>query len=143
MRAPRVLVVDDERSVCQSVDKILRRRGFLIDQALEVEAALQILERGERFDLVVADLMMPKAGGVELLKQVRATWPKLPVLLITGYASIASAVEVMQLGAAGYLPKPFTPEELEEAVGAVLQKNPAPAADADGAAEGVFGLDVG
>jgi DNA-binding NtrC family response regulator len=115
-----ILVVDDEPTVCQSVQKILRRRGYEVRQALCVSAALESLESGRNFDLIIADLMMPQIGGIELLKIVRERWPGTPVLIITGYASIASAVEATRFGAVGYLPKPFTPEELEKAVNKIM-----------------------
>lgn len=119
-----VLVVDDEAAVCRSVEKVLGRKGYQVARALCVSSALDTLEAGETFDLIIADLMMPQAGGMELLKIVRDRWPTTPVLIITGYASIASAVEATKYGAVGYLPKPFTPEELEEAVGKVLSARP-------------------
>jgi CheY-like chemotaxis protein len=111
-----VLVVDDEAAVCQSVDKVLRRRGHEVAQALSVPQALEILERGAEFDLVLADLMMPQVGGLDLIQIVSDRWPGLPVVVITGYASIASAVEATKLGAVDYLPKPFTPDELMQTV---------------------------
>ena len=72
---------------------------------------------------------MPQAGGLELLAAVQTSWPELPVLIITGFSSIASAVEATKLGAAGYLPKPFTPDELEQAVSEVLFRNPVKSED--------------
>ena len=126
-RKSNVLVVDDEPTVCQSVAKILNRKGYEVTRTFCVSAALESLESGSAFDLVIADLMMPQVGGMELLKIVRDRWPDTPVLIITGYASIASAVEATKRGAVGYLPKPFTPEELENAVGEAL--NPPEAAD--------------
>jgi DNA-binding NtrC family response regulator len=119
-----VLVVDDEAILCQSVEKILKRKGHKVDAATSVAEALRALDSGNRYDLIIADLMMPQAGGMELLSAVKSSWPDLPVLIITGFSSIASAVETTKLGAAGYLPKPFTPEELEKAVGAVFFRNP-------------------
>jgi DNA-binding NtrC family response regulator len=118
-----VLVVDDELILCQSVEKILKRKGHKVNAATSVADALKSLDAGNRYDLVVADLMMPQAGGVELLSAVQSSWPDLPVLIITGFSSIASAVETTKLGAAGYLPKPFTPEELENAVAAAIAKS--------------------
>jgi CheY-like chemotaxis protein len=120
----RVLVVDDEPQVCQSVEKILMRKGYTVERALCVSNALDRLEKTEQIDLIIADLMMPLAGGMELLKTTKDRWPDIPVLIITGYASIASAVEATQLHAAGYLPKPFTPEELEDAVHSAVVKGP-------------------
>jgi len=128
-RKSNVLVVDDEPRVCQSVQKILNRRGYEVTQSLCVSAALEFLESGQEFDLVIADLMMPQVGGMELLKIMRDRWPSTPVLIITGYASITSAVDATKRGAVGYLPKPFTPDELERAVMEALC-DPSEAADA-------------
>jgi DNA-binding NtrC family response regulator len=119
-----VLVVDDEVILCQSVDKILKRKGHQVEAVTSVADALRNLDSGKKYDLIIADLMMPQAGGLELLSAVQTSWPELPVLIITGFSSIASAVESTKLGAAGYLPKPFTPEELEKAVEAVFFRNP-------------------
>ena len=120
----KVLVVDDEAILCQSVEKILKRKGHSVDMVTSVADALNTLDGGNKYDLIIADLMMPQAGGVELLSAVQASWPNTPVLIITGFSSIASAVETTKLGAAGYLPKPFTPDELESAVATVLAHVP-------------------
>ncbi len=111
----RILVVDDERAVCSSVEKILTRRGHDVEKTLSVAGAVAAMEQGP-FDLVLADLMMPQASGLDLIREVQQRWPGVPVIIMTGYASIASAIEATRLGAAGYVPKPFTPEELELAV---------------------------
>jgi DNA-binding NtrC family response regulator len=111
-----ILVVDDELAVCQSIDKVLKRKGHKVEQVHSVAAALSALDTNGSYDLVIADLMMPQAGGLDLLKAIRESWPGIPVLIITGFSSISSAVETMKLGAAGYLPKPFTPQELERAL---------------------------
>jgi len=116
----RIMVVDDEATVCRSVAKILDRKGCRVTEALSVAAALQNLEKDAGYDLMIVDLMMPQTGGIELLKILKETRPKMPILIITGFASIASAIETTKLGAVGYLPKPFTPEELAQAVESVL-----------------------
>jgi DNA-binding NtrC family response regulator len=107
----RILVVDDQPSVCESVEKILRKRGCNIEQAFDGQAAIDLLEN-ETFDLLIADLMMPRVSGMELLRFVKQHHPETEVVMITGFASIESAVEATKIGAAGYVPKPFTPEEL-------------------------------
>jgi DNA-binding NtrC family response regulator len=117
-----VLVVDDEVILCQSVDKILKRKGHKVDAVTTVADALKTLDAGGHYDLIIADLMMPQAGGMELLSAVQGSWPELPVLIITGFSSITTAIETTKLGAAGYLPKPFTPDELEKAVALVMAK---------------------
>jgi DNA-binding NtrC family response regulator len=119
-----ILVVDDELAVCHSIDKILKRKGHHVEQAYSVAAALAVLDANSIYDLIIADLMMPQAGGLDLLKAIRESWPEIPVLIITGFSSIISAVETMKLGAAGYLPKPFTPEELEKALEETITNGP-------------------
>jgi len=116
LKTMRVLVVDDERTVCAGVEKILVRGGHTVEKALSVAHALSLLEANPAFDIVLADLMMPIAGGLDLVNAVRGRWPQVPVLIMTGYASISSAIDVTRAGAVGYLPKPFTPEELENAI---------------------------
>jgi DNA-binding NtrC family response regulator len=130
-----VLVVDDEVILCQSVEKILKRRGHHVDMATSVADALSTLDKGNKYDMIIADLMMPQAGGMELLTAVQASWPEIPVLIITGFSSIASAVETTKLGAAGYLPKPFTPDELENAVKGILDQGPRNSGKPDDAAD--------
>jgi DNA-binding response OmpR family regulator len=115
-----ILVVDDERTVCESVEKVLSRFGHRVTQETSVPAAVARLDAGARFDLVVVDLMMPRVGGAELVKVLRERWPDVAILVITGFASITSAVESARLGAVGYLPKPFTPDELAKAVDAAI-----------------------
>ena len=127
----KVLVVDDEAVLCQSVEKILQRKGHQVKGATAVADALALMDAGNRYDLIVADLMMPQAGGVDLLKAVQVSWPEIPVLIITGFSSIASAIETTKLGAAGYLPKPFTPQELEKAVTDIMERNAAASGDSE------------
>jgi CheY-like chemotaxis protein len=125
----RVLVVDDERIVCSGVEKILVKRGHTVQQALSVAEAVKALEKGPAFDMILADLMMPLEGGLDLVRIAGKRWPGLPVIIMTGYASIGSAIEATRAGAAGYLPKPFTPEELESTIERVsIVMTPKPAA---------------
>jgi len=121
----RILVVDDEASICQSVDKILTRRGFSVCQTQSVNGAMDVLKREETVDMIIADLMMPQVNGLELLKMVKENTPALPFLMITGFPTISTAVEATRLGAAGFIAKPFTPEELEKAVERALAETAA------------------
>ncbi len=116
IRTKRMLVVDDERAVCASVEKILTRQGHTIEKAQSVPEAVALLERAPAFDLIIADLMMPHAGGLDLLRTVNERRMGIPLLIMTGYASIGSAIEATRLGSAGYVPKPFTPDELQVAI---------------------------
>ncbi len=111
MITEKILVVDDEEHVCRSVRKILSRKGYAVADALTVADAVKKINETS-FDLVITDLMMPKTNGMELLQIIRDHYPELDVIMITGYASIETAVKATKLGATGYLAKPFTPEEL-------------------------------
>ncbi len=108
---PRILVVDDDLSVCKSCEKILVRDGCDVKVVLSGKNALLLLEE-EPFDLVFTDLKMAQMGGMELLQSLRERFPEIVPVVITGYATIASVVETMKLGAFDYLPKPFTPDEM-------------------------------
>jgi DNA-binding NtrC family response regulator len=108
---PRVLVVDDEVQVCRSCEKILVREGYEVVMAADGIDAVDRLRR-ERFDLVITDLRMAELGGLELLETLRRDHPSIVAIAMTGYATIASAVETMKGGAFDYVPKPFTPAEL-------------------------------
>ncbi len=109
--APRVLVVDDEPSICRSCEKILAREGYEVKTVLAGAEALDLLGR-EPFDLVFTDLKMAEMGGMEVLEALRSQYPDIVPVVITGYATIASVVETMKVGAFDYLPKPFTPDEM-------------------------------
>lgn len=113
MITEKILVVDDEENVCHSVKKILGRKGYEVSQALTVDDAVNLINN-MAFDLVITDLMIPGTSGLELVQIIRDKYPELEVIMITGYASIDSAVKATKLGACAYLPKPFTPDELTE-----------------------------
>lgn len=123
----KVLVVDDQQSICESVAKVLARKGYSVDCSVDPEEALSKIEAVPYY-LVILDIMMPKIGGVDFLKTVRQKYRECNVIMITGYASIRSAVETTQFGALAYLAKPFTPEELLDVVEKVIKENPRPAA---------------
>ena len=106
LHSARILVVDDEPLIRSQIVKRLVREGYLTAEAGSVEQALELEPRG--FDLLIADLRLPDAPGVELVGPAAGT----PVLIMTSYASIASAVECIKRGAADYIAKPFEFEEL-------------------------------
>ncbi len=114
-RLPRVLIIDDEVNICQNCSKILAKLDLQVDYALSGDAALEKLEE-RSFDVVITDLKMSRLGGMEVLRRIQETWPDIFTIVITGYASVSSAVEVMKMGAFDYLPKPFTPQELRSVV---------------------------
>ena len=111
----RILVVDDELNICHSCQKILAKSNYEVQYALNGYDALKMME-AEPFDIVITDLKMSSLGGMEILQRVKEAYPDTPVIVITGYASVSSAIEVMKMGAMDYLPKPFTPDELRAMV---------------------------
>lgn len=115
-KAPQhVLIIDDEPAICRNCVKILSDPDLAVDYALNGYDALQMMD-AQRFDLVVTDLKMSRMGGMEVLKRIKERYTDTVVIVMTGYASVASAVEVMKMGAFDYLPKPFTPHELRAVV---------------------------
>jgi DNA-binding response OmpR family regulator len=120
--APSVLVVDDERTVCNSCRKILSQEGYNVDIALTGEEALGKVKEGDRYDLVIADWKMPEVDGLEVARRIKKEKPNTAVIIITGYPSVESSIEAIRSGIADYVPKPFTPDELSNAALRVLQK---------------------
>jgi DNA-binding NtrC family response regulator len=106
----KVLVIDDELVVCKSCERILRRAGHEAGYRLSGREAIEAMGDTE-YDIVITDLKMMDIGGMEVLQYVRERYPLTVVIIITGYATVAAAVETMKLGAFDFLPKPFTPDE--------------------------------
>lgn len=103
---PRVLVVDDEPGLCETVAMSLEHSGFSISIAGNVEDACKLLEQ-ESFDAVLTDVMMPGEDGISLLGRVHLTRPEMPVILMTGYAQLQMAVDAIKKGAFDFIHKPF------------------------------------
>jgi len=117
----KILIVDDERSMRDVLSIMLKRAGYGITVASDGEEAIAHIDK-ELFDLVITDLKMPKAGGLEVLKAVKESSPESVVLIITAYASTESAVEAMKLGAYDYLTKPFQVDEVQLIIRNALEK---------------------
>lgn len=118
MRA-RILIVDDEDIVLRSCLRILADGGHKIDIAPNGGEALRKVE-ANRYDLIIIDVMMPQLGGLEVLRQVKATRPDVAVIMMTGLSQVDTALQAKRLGAADYIPKPFEPDELKRAVDRAL-----------------------
>lgn len=116
-----ILIVDDEIVICQSCEKIFKRAGHDVEFTTSGKEALSILET-RSFDVVFTDLKMMDIGGMEVLRIVKQKFPDTIVVVITGYATVASAVETMRYGAFDYLPKPFTPAEILAVLNKALEK---------------------
>ncbi|MBI4611150.1 MAG: sigma-54-dependent Fis family transcriptional regulator [Candidatus Rokubacteria bacterium] len=117
----RVLVVDDEPNIRESIRRALARIGHTVDAAPDAQTALARLDRSP-VDLVLCDIKLPGTDGIELLGKIRESHPETVVVMITGYASIESAVTAIKRGASDYVPKPFNPEQLRHVVAKALEQ---------------------
>jgi DNA-binding NtrC family response regulator len=121
MTKPRILIVDDETRMCRSLQILLLGEGkYDVSFALSGEQAIQYIAE-ERTNLMIVDLSMPGMNGLELLKKVKHAQPNIPVVIMTAYSSVKSAIEAMKGGAFEYLIKPFGNEEFLSVVERALQ----------------------
>ena len=116
-----ILIIDDEIVICKSCEKIFKRAGHKVTYTVSGKEALKILETNS-FDVVFTDLKMMDVGGMEVLRTIKQKFPDTIVVIITGFATVASAVETMRYGAFDYLPKPFTPAEINAVLNRALEK---------------------
>jgi DNA-binding NtrC family response regulator len=119
---PPLLVVDDERNMRLSLEAVMADEGYQFRATESAEEALALLEK-EKFFMVITDARLTGMSGYEFLEQARTRWPKLPVLMITAYATPKLAVEAIKAGAIDYLAKPFAPEELIHAVARCAERH--------------------
>lgn len=118
----KILVIDDEEVVRLSHSRILAGERFNVETVLDGGEALRLLEQ-HPVDVVLLDLRMPGMDGISLLKAIKEKWPEIEVVVITGYPSIETAKEAIQLGAYDYLAKPADPNDIMKVTsGAVMQK---------------------
>lgn len=121
MAGERVLVVDDESVVLDACTRALRHLAYDVRAVSSGAEALSLL-KSESFDLLLTDLKMPELDGIELLRQVRQLDPHLTTMVLTGHGTIESALASIRQGVSGFVLKPFTLQELGEAVGEALEK---------------------
>ncbi len=110
----RILVIDDDPIVTQSCRRVLGTSYYMQDCSTGNEG-LAALASG-RFDLAIVDLRLPDIDGMDILRKAPDSFPDVPIIIITGYSAVRTAVEAIKIGAFDYIAKPFTPDELEAAV---------------------------
>jgi len=121
MEPMRILVVDDETVIRDALKRILDDQRFLVETCSSGYGAIELLHKQD-FDLIVTDLKMPGMSGIEVLKAVKALQANVPVIIITGYATVDTAVEAMKNGAFDYLTKPFSPDQILAKVDEALKQ---------------------
>jgi two-component system NtrC family response regulator len=118
----KVLVVDDELIVCMGCKRSLEEEGYQVSYTVTGKDGVAKALEGE-WDVILLDLMIPDLSGLEVLAQIHRVRPDQAVIIITGFATIQTSIEAIKQGAFDYIPKPFTPEELELAVAKTLEHN--------------------
>ncbi len=121
MSKGRILVVDDDLMMHDALRDTLAGEGYHVHTVENAIQAMAELERQE-FDVVAADLSLPRVSGLELLDSVKRSWPTVEVIVVTGQGSIATAVDAIKRGAYHYVTKPFTADEILHLVGQALER---------------------
>lgn len=128
----KILIIDDDKDLCFVLKRFLSKHGFEVIEATSGKAALEILE-GLEPDLILCDFRLEDMSGSSILKKIKEKNPSVPVIIITGYSNIKTAVEVMKLGAMDYVTKPLLPDEILLTIRKALSKSAEDKAVASGA----------
>ncbi len=115
----QILLIDDEAIALSNMSHVLEREGYQVTACKDGESGIAAMQKTE-FDLVLTDLRMPGIDGMDVLRHMRETTPDVPVIMITGHATLDSAVDAMKAGAYHYIAKPFRLDEAREVVRAAL-----------------------
>jgi putative two-component system response regulator len=115
-----ILVVDDEPKICEFLGILLGREGYKTESAFNAAEALERIARNS-YDLVLTDLKMPGMDGFELITRLKKLRPELPVIMITGYATVETAVQALRYGVDDYVTKPFNIDELRKVIARSIQ----------------------
>ncbi|MDZ7595650.1 MAG: sigma-54 dependent transcriptional regulator, partial [Thiobacillus sp.] len=121
MSSGKVLIVDDEKVAMKNLEHVMKKEGYAVTATQSGGNALALLEK-QAFDVVLTDLRMEKVDGMQILKRCRENHPDTEVILITGFATLESAVEAMKHGAFFYIAKPYRLDEVRKVVAEALEK---------------------
>jgi two-component system, NtrC family, response regulator HydG len=119
-----ILLIEDDLSFCKMLEQFLTRKSFAVTTAFSAEEAKSIV-KNKSFDLIITDLRLPNYDGIELMQEFKSQFPSTPVILMTGYSDVNTAVKAIKNGASDYISKPFNPEEVLLVIKNALQKNDA------------------
>lgn len=121
---PKILVIDDDRDICFLMNKFLTKHGYETHESYTAKKALELLDENTDFDLVLCDYRLEGVDGKTMLLKIKEKYPALPVIIITGYNDLKTAVDVMKMGAYDYVTKPLFPEEILNTIQAALNAVP-------------------
>ena len=116
-----VIVVDDDVSILRILKQLLKDKGYNVFAASDGKEAIELISMND-FDLVITDLMMPESNGLDVLRKAKAKNPRTQVIMITGFATLDSAIEALKLGAFDYIRKPFKLAELDVTIRNAIDK---------------------
>ena len=122
MMKPLVLLVDDEVPFVETMTKRLKKRDLVVNVAFSGQEALDILDKHRNTDVVILDVKMPGMDGIETLEKMKKSYPLTEVVMLTGHATVESAIEGMKKGAYDYLMKPCDIDQLMQKVEEATQK---------------------
>jgi len=122
MMNPLVLLVDDEVPFVETMTKRLKKRDLFVNTAYSGQEALDILDKNRNTDVVILDVKMPGMDGIETLEKIKKSYPLTEVVMLTGHATVESAIEGMKKGAYDYLMKPCDIDQLMQKVEEATQK---------------------
>ncbi|MCX7794452.1 MAG: sigma-54 dependent transcriptional regulator [Thermodesulfovibrionales bacterium] len=114
-----ILIIEDKESMLRMLDELLKEEGFNVIKATDGPEALKKI-KDEKIEVILTDLRLPSMDGIEILREVKAIDPSIPVIVMTAYGSIETAVEAMKLGASDFITKPFNPDHLLVVIKKVL-----------------------
>jgi two-component system response regulator HydG len=117
----KILIIDDDPTICLMLQSLLKRKKYAAETAFSAGEALKKLEEG-KYDLVLSDFRLPDFDGLELLQKIKAIHPYVPVIIMTSYADIRTAVSAIKMGAFEYVAKPLNPDEILILIKSALEK---------------------
>lgn len=117
----RILVIDDEKNIRLMLSKCLISEEYEVDTAEDGMQGIDMFEKGS-YDVVLLDMKMPGLNGMDVLKKIKDTNQFIPVIMMTAFGTVESAVDVMKLGAVDYIKKPFTPDVIRSEVKSILER---------------------
>ncbi|WP_281310742.1 sigma-54-dependent transcriptional regulator [Flavobacterium flavigenum] len=120
---PKILLIEDDISFCKLLERFLEKKAFDVTIAFSAEEARLYIKK-ESFDLILTDLRLPDADGIVLMSEFKTSHPEIPVILMTGYSDVNTAVKAIKNGASDYISKPFNPDEVLLVITNALQTAP-------------------
>lgn len=120
---PKALIIDDDHDICFLLNKFLTKHGFHVLEALTAKKAFEIIDDQDDLDVVLCDYRLDNTDGKAVLMRIKEKFPELPVIIITGYNDLKTAVELMKAGAFDYVLKPLFPEEILNTINTALKKS--------------------